>query len=332
MLVIADGQTQTVCSHLRLFKRGKELYCPDCEQSFNSRTKVYKQFMRDESCQTCPPEASDLPAHSKRRPNQPTDHRTSPQASKSGQSIPTGTDRRRQNQTRRRTVSNHKTPRTHPQSYSTGWNNSPDGIEFWCRVDLVWPFLSDTDKQTAYFQRSYDYPRQLTELECVEARRQLELFDCHSYEPYESPRECMYQYSDKVSYPAIAYGERRISATTVLIRLHYRTSNDQPSRETDTNSRFVYWPQLDPLTALEQERDRLATAAEYAPDNGWIETGKVQGKNFKQAWWRGKYSQGKTTIYIGKVGSTEYAKARNAQKARKELKKVLRQIEKLKKG
>lgn len=332
MLVIADGQAKTVCSHPRLFKQGKVLYCPDCDQRFNSRTKVYRQFMSDESCQTCPAEASDLPAHSKRRSNQPPDNRTGSEASTSGQPSPTGTNRRRKNQTRRRHVSNHKTPRTHPESHSADWNASPQGIEFWCRVDLVWLYLTDQEKQSAYFQRSYDYPRQLEGLECAESRRQLELPISHSYQPYDSPRECTYRYNDDVSYPAIAYGERRLSAKTILIRIHYRTSDDQPPRETDANSDYVQWPQLDPLTELEQERDRLIKEAEYAPDNGWIETGKVQGKSFKQAWWRGKYSQGKKTIYIGKVGSAEYLKARNAQKARKQLKKVLRQIEQLKKG
>jgi hypothetical protein len=85
------------------------------------------------------------------------------------------------------------------------------------------------------------------------------------------------------------------------------------------------------LAELEVERDRLAKAAEFAPGSGWIETGMVKGKSFKQAWWRGNFANGKKTIYIGRVGSPEYGKARSAQQARKQLKKVLRQIEQLKK-
>lgn len=87
----------------------------------------------------------------------------------------------------------------------------------------------------------------------------------------------------------------------------------------------------DSIAELEAERDRLIKEAEFAPDNGWIETGIIMGKSFRQAWWRGNFAGGKKTIYIGKEGSPEHQKAINAQKARRQLKKVLKQIKQLKK-
>jgi 5-methylcytosine-specific restriction endonuclease McrA len=85
------------------------------------------------------------------------------------------------------------------------------------------------------------------------------------------------------------------------------------------------------LRQLEQRRDQLAELAADAPDTGWIEVGKVKGKEFRQAWWRGVEMGGKKrAIYIGKEGSPEYLKARAAQGYRKELKKVVRQIQVLK--
>ena len=70
---------------------------------------------------------------------------------------------------------------------------------------------------------------------------------------------------------------------------------------------------------LDPEFLQLQKIAAAAPSKGWIETGKVTGRNFKQAWWRGQY-EGKTTIYIGRVGSAAYWDARSAQLARKKLK------------
>jgi hypothetical protein len=204
----------------------------------------------------------------------------------------------------------------------------------------VWPFLTPPEQRYAYFDRSLDCPRSFDQLEATEARRQINLplkplYE--SYQLYDQPLPCWYQFNDHETHNAVAVGERQISAHLRLIRVHYQAQDGL--RESDVNPKFIHW--TDPphdferdqqLRHLEQERDRLTKEAEFSPDNGWIETGRVKGKDFRQAWWRGKYAQGKKTIYIGKVGSAEYGKARNAQQARKQLKKILRQIEQLKKG
>lgn len=88
------------------------------------------------------------------------------------------------------------------------------------------------------------------------------------------------------------------------------------------------------LAQLEQERDalerlrqRLAELAADAPATGWIESGMVKGKDFRQTWWRGVERDGKkTTLYIGKEGSPAHKKAVAAQQARRQLKSVLKQI------
>lgn len=326
MLVIANGRTETVCSHPSLLKQGKEVYCPDCEQRFSSRTKVYKRFISHEPSQTLPPKKTTTSSDS----NQPTNQQATDQPHRTvtsgGKSSHTGLDSRGKDKTPQRRVLRKRTPRTADPGDPNSWNNSPEGVAFWARVDLIWPFLTNEERHHVYFTKKVDYPRLPYRLESFEARGYP---ICKPFEAYDSPRNCVYQCRNKVSYPAIAFGELMI-AGKVFIRLHYQKTETDPVQETDTNIKFVQWTPVDPLTELEQERDRLAKAAEFAPDNGWIETGKVQGKSFRQAWWRGKYSQGKKTIYIGKVGSSEYAKARNAQKARKELKKVLRQIKTLK--
>uniref|UniRef100_B8HZ98 Uncharacterized protein n=1 Tax=Cyanothece sp. (strain PCC 7425 / ATCC 29141) TaxID=395961 RepID=B8HZ98_CYAP4 len=68
---------------------------------------------------------------------------------------------------------------------------------------------------------------------------------------------------------------------------------------------------------LEGERDhRLTDLAADVPATGWIESGKVKGKEFRQIWWRGVERDGKkTTIYIGKEGSPVHKRAVVAQQA-----------------
>jgi DNA adenine methylase len=96
----------------------------------------------------------------------------------------------------------------------------------------------------------------------------------------------------------------------------------------------INWAEIshDQLAQLERERDRLAEVAANAPETGWIETGIIKGKKFRQSWWRGVERDGKkTTIYLGKVESPEYKKARAAQQARRSLKRVNKQIALVKK-
>lgn len=53
----------------------------------------------------------------------------------------------------------------------------------------------------------------------------------------------------------------------------------------------------------------------------------VKRKDFRQTWWRGVDRDGKkTSIYIGKEGSSAYTKAVAAQQARRKLKSVQKQI------
>lgn len=95
----------------------------------------------------------------------------------------------------------------------------------------------------------------------------------------------------------------------------------------------------DAIALLEQERDRLKAEGAIAPDGCWIETGKVKGRNFRQAWWRAskptftpKRSKGNVeakvkTQYIGEEGSPEHKQAIAERDRRDALKRIERQIQ-----
>ena len=75
-----------------------------------------------------------------------------------------------------------------------------------------------------------------------------------------------------------------------------------------------------------------------APDNAWIETGMVSGRDFKQAWWRsteriflGKKGGKVKSLYIGKVGSPQHLAAIESVKERNRLKALERQLKILEK-
>jgi hypothetical protein len=93
----------------------------------------------------------------------------------------------------------------------------------------------------------------------------------------------------------------------------------------------------DAIAWLEQERDRLK-AEKVALEGCWIETGKVKGRQFRQAWWRSyepmfesKRSRGQKvkTCYIGEEGSPEHQEAKRAKYRRDRLKEIDRQLQML---
>lgn len=91
----------------------------------------------------------------------------------------------------------------------------------------------------------------------------------------------------------------------------------------------------DAISWLEQERSRLK-AEDVALDGCWIETGKVKGRKFRQAWWRSyepmfesKRSRGQKvkTCYIGEEGSPEHQEAKRAKYRRDRLKQIERNLQ-----
>jgi len=93
----------------------------------------------------------------------------------------------------------------------------------------------------------------------------------------------------------------------------------------------------DGIARLEIERDRLKAEGTIAPEHCWIETGKVTGREFRQAWWRSeqamfdsKRSRGKVkSCYIGEEGSPEHQGAKREKYRRDRLKEIDRHLEML---
>jgi hypothetical protein len=576
MLVVSStGNKQSVCLHSNAVLQGSSAHCPDCEKSFQKRSKAYKEIFSREQSQTCTPTRLAAQSDSTQSPNLPRAARSNGKASHNRKNA-TGANRRRTDQTGGREipeVTTHRAkvngdswntsseglnfwervelvwpylskeerhhvyftkavdyprpfemleaiesrrqlplelPADHENFVATqqakvngeSWNNSPEGVDFWERVDLIWPYLGTQERDGAYFTKAFDYARSLSALEAAESRRQITLplepikingkaipQDANSQElkigdrvtaAWEAgrnvyfgviesfsgrkrfkahgrwtegrragdsdsfsvetnslirvaiamelqPSECrvgglyeeyrgfsvrafyhtnqwkayVYRCSEKSEYDdtlvsttdnydecsqaakqwidefwtsqeeqsEFKLGDRVKVLQSVSkyiggklgvvverppsgIREVYVKLNDtngipigfepyeiEPHNPSETPLVDEYtqrdWPEYfkfhDQLRELEDERDHLAKDAEFAPENGWVETGRVKGKEFRQAWWRGNFPNGKKTIYIGREGSPEYGKAKTAQQARKQLKKVLRQIEQLRK-
>ncbi|MBD2078474.1 hypothetical protein [Leptolyngbya sp. FACHB-17] len=93
----------------------------------------------------------------------------------------------------------------------------------------------------------------------------------------------------------------------------------------------------DAIARLEIERDTLRAEGTIAPEHCWIETGKVKGRQFRQAWWRStqamfdsKRSRGKVkSCYIGEEGSPEHQEAKRQKYRRDRLKEIDRHLEML---
>lgn len=94
----------------------------------------------------------------------------------------------------------------------------------------------------------------------------------------------------------------------------------------------------DAMAALELERNQLRAEGAIAPEHCWIETGKVKGREFRQAWWRSeqamfesKRSRGKKvkSCYIGEEGSPEHQEAKQQKYRRDRLKVIDRYLEML---
>jgi hypothetical protein len=357
MLIVSPKFTKPVCLHPKAVLERTLVYCPDCKRSFLKRSQVYQEVASRESSSLCTAPRSlasvdPEPAANVSGAGQRHHKRTAIRSE-----VPTGDDCQRPNPKRQgRSVSRVETPRTEVDD--SGWNASSAGQLFWMRVDLVWPFLQDAERKAIYFDRAADYPRSLEQLEAVEARRQIEL-PLEPQQPKQSavvPRDANgdeLKIGDRVTAAWAAgrdvyfgviesfKGRTRIKAQgkwtagrragdsemfTVDVSGLMKVVEANPSPED-----FEVSVLRESIADLEAERDRLIKEAEFAPDNGWIETGMVRGKAFKQAWWRGNFAGGKKTIYIGKEGSPEHKQAVNSQKARRQLKRVQKQIKQLRK-
>lgn len=99
----------------------------------------------------------------------------------------------------------------------------------------------------------------------------------------------------------------------------------------------------DTLARLEQEKSQIKAEGHLAPEGCWIETGKVKGRDFRQAWWRStkpmftpKRSRGNPEAkvksqYIGEEGAEAHKAAIAARERRERLRSIQRQIELLEK-
>lgn len=68
----------------------------------------------------------------------------------------------------------------------------------------------------------------------------------------------------------------------------------------------------DRIAALEAERDRLIASGAIAPSNVWIETSKIQGKEFKQSYWRSRskiFGDGANKTYRQYIGRSDSVEA-----------------------
>lgn len=416
LVVSSNGDIQTVCYHPHAVLQDNSALCPDCEQTFSKRSKAYKEIANRESGQTRTPTRSPIGVGSSNSSNLRGPGHSNQKRRRRGSTNPTGVDCERTDQTSERTLPGVKASRTEADGDS--WNISSEGLSFWERVDLVWPYLSEEERHHVYFTKAVDYPRTLEMLETAEVRRQppLELSRTQRTVTPQNAEGNELKVGNRVNFQHYWDGEYRQQEATItklephgikgVVILKFNTENAEllgevqmltqqvalqkfesgvlPS-EVSTDLKIgdlvtgfykpsgceevgelislapvmglafiltadrrhcgvalstvklvvpasISSPESAEFANLQAERDRLVEDAKFAPDNGWIETGKVRGKDFYQAWWRGKYSGGKKTIYIGRVDSKKHKKAKNAQKARKELKKIVRQIEQLKKG
>jgi transposase len=99
--------------------------------------------------------------------------------------------------------------------------------------------------------------------------------------------------------------------------------------------------QLLEYLVLEEERDGLR-AQGIARAGCWIETGEVQGRQFRQAWWRSHQAmfpakrdlgQGRglvKSLYIGEEGSEAHRTAIAQRDRRNRVRQIDRQLQKLK--
>lgn len=262
MLIVSSKFTKPVCLHPNAVLEKTLVYCPDCKCSFPKRSQVYKEVASREPRQT----------------------NTAKQYTPSRQ---------------KRLTSSHRTEVEKP-----GWNASAAGKRFWERVDLVRPFLTKAEQQQGYFDRAKDYPRSLEYLEAIEARRQIEL----PLDPQQTKQSAVV--------PRDAHGNElkigdRVTAAWVAGRDVYfgviesfkgrtrikaqgkwtegRRVGDSESFTVDASGLikvvaahpspedFEVSVLQESIADLEAERDRLVKEAEFAPDNGWIETGMVRG-------------------------------------------------------
>lgn len=94
----------------------------------------------------------------------------------------------------------------------------------------------------------------------------------------------------------------------------------------------------DEISRLEQERDQLKAEGVIALSGCWIETGVVDRRQFRQAWWRSKQAMFPSkrvpgewvkTCYIGEEGGVEHKEALTARERRNRLKWVDRRLKML---
>jgi len=97
----------------------------------------------------------------------------------------------------------------------------------------------------------------------------------------------------------------------------------------------------DEISRLAQERNQLKADGVIALSGCWIETGVVDGRQFRQAWWRSKQAMFPSkrfpgewvkTCYIGEEREVEHKEAIAARERRNRLKWVDRRLSKLMEG
>jgi hypothetical protein len=94
----------------------------------------------------------------------------------------------------------------------------------------------------------------------------------------------------------------------------------------------------DAIAALEIVRERLKGEGAIAPEHCWIETGRVKGRRFRQAWWRSEKPIFRSkrdpekkvrTCYIGEEGGSAHQEAKLEKQRRDRLKQIDQYLQKL---
>jgi hypothetical protein len=94
----------------------------------------------------------------------------------------------------------------------------------------------------------------------------------------------------------------------------------------------IVLPSLD--STSEEQIAAIKREGPIAPDGCWIETGKIKGKEFRQAWYRSRSPcfppiRGSTQVksrYLGVAGGDKHREAKKAIERREKIRKLKKQI------
>jgi hypothetical protein len=194
---------------------------------------------------------------------------------------------------------------------------------------LIKPFLSKSQLLTGYFDRALNYPRSLSWLETLEGKRQLVL-------PLEPVN--MQTSTQAEELPLFSVGDR-VQVIKGCCKGHVSTIEniDQTLKHSvQLKSGGRYSPSFLELVIDTPEEQIAAIYKEgpIAPDGCWIETGKIKGKEFRQAWYRSRSPcfppiRGSTQVksrYLGVAGGDKHREAKKAIERREKIRKLKKQI------